>query len=143
MPDPIKIAARKKRFETSRVMRIQELAKQWAVPTQNIFSSVNWGYDDSIEVPQNTTYYTFDPAGKVNNQKIDYGPVIGYPAGTYSPAPAPRQNMQADSISQMLMKRLGASTTASFKKGGVLKKAQYGDILPIRRNSKKSSDLEN
>lgn len=145
MPDYTKIAARKKRFETTRVMRIQELAKQWAVPTQNIFSSVNWGYDDSVEVPQNTTYYTFDPAGKVNNQKIDYGPVIGYPAGTYSPAPLPKpmQPAAADSLSQVLLKRLGASTTASFKKGGVLKKAQYGDILPIRRNSKISSDLEN
>ncbi|SEW21584.1 hypothetical protein SAMN05428988_3227 [Chitinophaga sp. YR573] len=152
MPDDLQ-ALRKKKFEPTRVSRIQQLAKQWNVPTQNIHTTVNWGYDTGIDIPDRTDYFTLDSLGALTNRKIDYAPVKGYPAGTYIPAGKPIPVMDPAAvlpgmtpIGKLPPVKLPPGVKPVMKKGGAIKngrKAQYGDILPVGRNRKISSELEN
>lgn len=59
--------------EMSRVGRIAELAKQWKVPTQNIYSQVKYGPKDISGKAQRdyTSYWTFDPQGNIVNSTRD------------------------------------------------------------------------
>ncbi|HJT73622.1 MAG TPA: hypothetical protein VJ720_06380, partial [Chitinophaga sp.] len=140
MPEDLQ-AQRKKKFDPVRIARIAELAKQWNVPTQNIYSTVHWGYDTKMDVPDRTEYFTIDSANNLQFRKIDYGPVIGWPAGVYSPANKP---LPGGNLSDIIPSPQRITSKPSMRKGGVIRrKAQYGDILPVRRGTRISDELEN
>lgn len=151
MPEDIQ-AKRKKIFEPVRLKRVQQLAKEWNVPTQNIYSTTYWPYDEAADLPNRTDYYSFDTKGNVQYQKIDYAPVRGYPAGVYSPkgkpVPLADPNMVLPGttpVGKVPAVRIPAGTRVEMRKGGsvISRIAQYGDILPVGRNGRISTDLEN
>jgi len=151
MPEDIQ-AKRKKLFAPVRLKRIQQLAKDWNVPTQNIFSNTYWGYDEGADLPDRTDYFAFDSLGNVKYQKIDYGPVRGYPAGVYSPKGTPVPVYDSNTVvpgsvpvGKVPTVKIPAGRKIELRTGGSVKqsgKAQYGDILPVGRNRKISADLE-
>lgn len=148
MPEDIQ-AIRKKKFNPVRVARITQLAKDWNVPTQNIFSTVYWGYDQAMDVPDRTDYFTLDSLGNVKYQKIDYGPVKGWPAGVYSPKSKPLPTADPSQLIPGMghIKELHPSQKGqqpTLRKGGrIARKAANGDILPVGRSRRISTDLEN
>jgi hypothetical protein len=144
MPEDI-FEARKKRFQQVRLTRIQQLAKEWNVPTQNIFTTVHWPYDNKVDLPDRTDYFTFDENGKVKYQKIDYAPVRGYPSGVFSKR---TEFIPTGDSSDLPIKPIGTlpsikTSQQVLRKGGTIRKAEYGDILPVGRSRNISTDLEN
>lgn len=140
MPEDLQ-AQRKKKFDPVRIARIVELSKQWKVPTQSIYSTVHWGYDEKMDIPDRTDYFTIDAAGNTQFQKIDYGPVIGWPAGVYSPKNKP---LPPGSMSDIVPNGIPMTVKPAMRNGGAIRrKAQYGDILPVGRRGKISAELEN
>lgn len=133
MPDPIVEARRKEEFMKNRAGRILQLSREWGVPTSAIFSQSKWGYSPATATPDQITYFTLKN-NAVTNQKIDYGPVKGYPAGVYLPE---------NKISAIKTDSTGKILPAIKNGGKIIRKAQYGEIIPIGRKRNISSELEN
>lgn len=73
VPPPKNVNMNPSQEEIARVGRIAELAKQWKVPTQNIYSQVKYGPKDISGKAQRdyTSYWTFDPKGNIVNSTRD------------------------------------------------------------------------
>lgn len=122
--------------ELSRVGRIAELAKQWKVPTQNIYSQVKYGPKDisGKALRDYTSYWTFDPQGNIINSTRDTydNTVRGYSGSAMytqkytQPAVDNGIASSAAQITPMSVQKYGGSTS-SYENGGGLSRAQdYG-----------------